>query len=75
MALSRSSSRGMMHHGIFIFLEQVEAEMKKKGKGKGLSILSGRALFDYDSTLFEVNPPQLLDGFGIVIVELSKSPF
>ncbi|CAM9552181.1 unnamed protein product [Discosporangium mesarthrocarpum] len=32
---------------------KVEAEMKKKGKGKGLSILSGRALFDYDSTLFQ----------------------
>lgn len=28
--------------------------MKKKGKGKGLSVLSGRALFDYDATLFEV---------------------
>lgn len=32
---------------------KVEAEMKKKGRGKGLSVLSGRALFDYDSTLFE----------------------
>lgn len=39
-----------------VFLEQVEAEMKKKSKGKGLSVLSGRALFDYDSTLFEVTP-------------------
>lgn len=34
---------------------KVEAEMKKKGKGKGLSILSGRALFDYDATLFQVS--------------------
>lgn len=29
--------------------------MKKKTKGKGLSVLSGRALFDYDATLFQVN--------------------
>lgn len=28
--------------------------MKKKNKGKGLSVLSGRALYDYDATLFEV---------------------
>lgn len=33
---------------------QVQAEMKKKNKGKGLSVLSGRALYDYDATLFEV---------------------
>ncbi|CAM9819668.1 unnamed protein product, partial [Ectocarpus sp. 13 AM-2016] len=32
---------------------KVQAEMKKKNKGKGLSILSGRALYDYDATLFE----------------------
>lgn len=31
---------------------KVEAEMRKKSKGKGLSVLSGRALFDYDATLF-----------------------
>lgn len=28
--------------------------MKKKSKGKGLSVLSGRALYDYDATLFAV---------------------
>lgn len=40
--------------------------MKKKNKGKGLSVLSGRALYDYDATLFEVrqqetaaNKPQM----------------
>eukprot|EP00752_Nemacystus_decipiens_P009197 g8216.t1 len=31
---------------------KVQAEMKKKNKGKGLSVLSGRALFDYDANLF-----------------------
>lgn len=35
--------------------KQVEAEMRKKSKGKGLSVLSGRALFDYDATLFQVD--------------------
>ena len=34
---------------------QMEAEMKKKSKGKGFSVLSGRALFDYDATLFAVS--------------------
>ena len=29
--------------------------MKKKSKGKGFSVLSGRALFDYDATLFAVS--------------------
>ena len=29
--------------------------MKKEGMGKGPSVLSGRALFDYDATLFEVS--------------------
>ncbi|CAM9861915.1 unnamed protein product, partial [Choristocarpus tenellus] len=32
---------------------QVELEIKKRGKGKGLSVLSGRALFDYDASLFQ----------------------
>ena len=30
----------------------VEAEMKKKGKNKGLSMLSGRALYEYNQSLF-----------------------
>lgn len=34
---------------------QVQAEMKKKNKGKGLSVLSGRALYDYDANLFVVS--------------------
>lgn len=29
--------------------------MKKKSKGKGLSVLSGRALYDYDANLFVVS--------------------
>ncbi|CAM9468445.1 unnamed protein product [Chrysoparadoxa australica] len=33
--------------------ELVEKEIKKKGKAKGLNVLSGRALFDYDATLFK----------------------
>lgn len=35
--------------------------MRKKSKGKGLSVLSGRALFDYDATLFAVS------GLGILV--------
>eukprot|EP00611_Tribonema_gayanum_P019580 TRINITY_DN3418_c0_g1_i2.p1 TRINITY_DN3418_c0_g1~~TRINITY_DN3418_c0_g1_i2.p1 ORF type:complete len:120 (-),score=70.14 TRINITY_DN3418_c0_g1_i2:167-526(-) len=31
----------------------VEREMAKKGKKKGLAVLSGRALFDYDASLFK----------------------
>jgi hypothetical protein len=31
----------------------VEREIAKKGKSKGLSVLSGRALFDYDASLFK----------------------
>lgn len=27
-------------------------ELAKKTKGKGLSVLSGKALFEYDATLF-----------------------
>ena len=33
----------------------MEAELKKEGMGKGLPVLSGRALFDQDATLFEVS--------------------
>ena len=32
---------------------RVEKEIAKKGKKKGLNVLSGRALFDYDATLFK----------------------
>lgn len=38
-----------------ICTRQVQAEMKKKNKGKGLSVLSGRALYDYDANLFVVS--------------------
>jgi hypothetical protein len=31
---------------------RVEREIAKKGKKKGLGVLSGRALFDYDASLF-----------------------
>jgi hypothetical protein len=32
--------------------EKVARELAKKAKGKGLSVLSGKALFEYDATLF-----------------------
>jgi len=32
--------------------EKVAQELKKKTKGKGLSVLSGKALFEYDASLF-----------------------
>ena len=32
--------------------KQVAKELAKKTKGKGLAVLSGRALFEYDASLF-----------------------
>lgn len=32
--------------------KQVAKELAKKTKGKGLSVLSGKALFEYDASLF-----------------------
>lgn len=32
--------------------EKVAQELKKKTKGKGLSVLSGKDLFEYDASLF-----------------------
>lgn len=52
---------------------QVEAEMKKKSKGKGLSVLSGRALFDYDATLFAVSILSLLP--AVLNLHLNESVY
>lgn len=46
---------------MYPYFTQVEAEMRKKSKGKGLSVLSGRALFDYDATLFAVGIGSVYD--------------
>ena len=43
----------------------VEAELKKKKGGKGLSVLSGRALFEYKKDLFKDDEGETVTAGGI----------